>query len=101
VTQDPAGPHVPPLTLQAAPARRLPNLAGIPIAVVSGEASRFVHFDGHVPAFLRQAGCDVDLVRLADRGVYGNGHGMIFERNAAEVLGVVLEWLAVRGVALG
>jgi hypothetical protein len=45
-------------------------------------------------AFLEQGGCSVDLIRLADHGVRGNGHGMMFERNNREVLGVVLQWLA-------
>jgi hypothetical protein len=35
----------------------------------------FAMFDRHLAAFLEQAGCDVELVRLADNGVHGNGHG--------------------------
>jgi pimeloyl-ACP methyl ester carboxylesterase len=82
-----------PLTLQAEPARRLPNLSRFPIAVVTAEASMFLAFDRHLVAFLEQGGCDVELVRLADHGVHGNGHGMMLERNHAEVLGVLTSWV--------
>ena len=86
----------PPLTLQAEPPRRLPNLAQFPIAVVSAEASVFVHIDEHTIAFLEQSGCDVERVRLADHGVHGNGHGMMLEKNSREALGVILDWLGRR-----
>jgi hypothetical protein len=33
------------------------------------------------------------VLRLADHGVHGNGHGMIFERNHLQVLDVVMEQL--------
>jgi len=90
----------PALRLQADPARRLPNVSRVPIALVSAEASPFAHFDGVTSAFLEQAGCAVDLIRLADHGVHGNGHGMMFERNNREVLEVILRWLAdLRGPA--
>ncbi|WP_411152479.1 alpha/beta hydrolase [Streptomyces sp. A30] len=90
-TTDSHGPV--PLTLQAEPARKLVNLARMPIAVVTAETSPFIQFDGHLLAFLRQAGCDADQVRLADHGVHGNGHGMMFEKNNREVLQVILDWL--------
>jgi hypothetical protein len=83
----------PPMVLQAEPARRLPNLARMPIAVVAAEASPFIHFDDHIVRFLEQAGCDVERVRLADHGVHGNGHGMMMEKNNREALQVILDWL--------
>lgn len=83
-----------PLTLQREPARRLANLSRFPIAVVTGEASMFLAFDRHLVAFLEQGGCDVELVRLADHGVHGNGHGMMLELNNARVLGVLTGWAA-------
>ena len=83
----------PPRTLQAEPARRLASLAQVPIAVVTSPNSPFRQFDDHLLAFLRQAGCRADSLRLEDRGVLGNGHGMMFELNNREVLQVVLDWL--------
>jgi pimeloyl-ACP methyl ester carboxylesterase len=76
--------------------RRLPNLAGIPIAIVSAEASPFVHFHDAMVGFLQAAGCDVEGVRLADHGVHGNGHVMMIEANNADVLAVVTGWLEGR-----
>lgn len=83
-----------PMVLQAQPARRLANLSRFPIAVVTAEASMFLLHDHHLVEFLRQGGCDVELVRLADHGVHGNGHAMMLERNNGEALGVLTEWVA-------
>jgi pimeloyl-ACP methyl ester carboxylesterase len=96
LTYDP--PVSDPAELQGAP-RRLPNLAQVPIAVVSAEASPFVHFHDDMVAFLMQAGCDVDSLKLAEHGVHGNGHAMMLERNSREALDVILGWLTSRGVA--
>ena len=78
--------------LQGQP-RQLPNLAGIPIAVVSAEASPFVHFHDDMVAFLQAAGCDVEGLRLADHGVHGNGHAMMLERNNVEALEPIVAWV--------
>ncbi len=77
---------------------RLPRLARFPIAVVTGEASPFRMFDEHLVEFLRTGGCDVDLLRLHEHGVTGNGHGLILETNNDAALGVVTDWLGTRGV---
>jgi hypothetical protein len=41
----------------------------------------------------RTGGCTVAGLRLADHGVYGNGHMMTLEENDADVLDVVLDWV--------
>ena len=82
-----------PITLQAEPPRRLANLSRFPIAVVTAEASMFLMFDHHLVEFLAQGGCNVELLRLADHGVRGNGHAMMLELNNAEVLGVLADWV--------
>ena len=80
--------------LQTDPPRRLPNLADLPIAVVSSEHSFATAMDHGTVAFLRQAGCKlVDHLRLADLGVHGNGHLMMIERNNEEVLDIITGWL--------
>jgi pimeloyl-ACP methyl ester carboxylesterase len=89
-------PDAPPRTLQAEPARQLSSLARVPIAVVTSPNSPFRQFDDHLLAFLTQAGCQADPLRLEDHGLLGNGHGMMFERNNREVLQVVLDWLGER-----
>jgi hypothetical protein len=83
-----------PITLQRKPARRLANLSRFPIAVVTAEASMFLGFDRHLVEFLAQAGCDVELVRLADHGVHGNGHMIMSERNNAATLRVLTDRVA-------
>lgn len=82
--------------LQGGPVRRLPNLSRFPIAVVTGEASMFSLFDRDLVAFLAEAGCDVELVRLSDQGVHGNSHGIMIERNNVETLAVLTDWVARR-----
>jgi pimeloyl-ACP methyl ester carboxylesterase len=94
VTTEPAELAPVPLTLQCEPVRSLPNLARFPIAVVTAEASMFAMFDRHLVAFLRQAGCNAELVRLAEHGVHGNGHGMMLERNHEQALAVITRWVA-------
>jgi hypothetical protein len=79
--------------------RRLPNLARVPIAVMSSTHSPIAQADPATVAFLKAGGCDVTALRLADHGLDGNGHGLMFERNNAETLGVLVEWLEQTGVA--
>lgn len=82
-----------PYELQAEPARRLVRLARVPIVVVLAEASNFNMIAPGTVAYLRQAGCDAALMRLAEHGVHGNGHFMMMERNNREALQPVLEWI--------
>ena len=70
------------------------SLNGIPVLLVTAEASLLGHFDTEVRDYLADTGANVQLLRLADHGVHGNGHGMIFERNHLEVLDVVMDALA-------
>ena len=79
--------------LQADPVRRLANLARVPIAVVSGEASVFRFTNPPLVDFLVQAGCAAEHIDLAEHGVNGNGHGSMFELNNAEVLAVITDWM--------
>lgn len=85
-----------PYQLQAEPARRLSRLAGVPIAVVTSEASSFTFNDPSTVAFLVQAGCDVTHLPLGDHGVHGNGHFMMHEENAEEALQPILRFLTAR-----
>jgi pimeloyl-ACP methyl ester carboxylesterase len=91
LTYDP--PATDPSELQDGTPRRLPNLSRFPIAVVTAEASMFRLFDRDLVAVVVGAGCDVELVQLADHGVHGNSHGMMLERNHAEVLAVLTRWV--------
>jgi pimeloyl-ACP methyl ester carboxylesterase len=79
--------------LQKEPARRLPNLARIPIVIIVAEASYHAAYDHCTAAYLEQAGAHNTLIRLADVGVRGNGHMMMLEKNSAAIAGVIAQWL--------
>ncbi|MCJ2055045.1 alpha/beta hydrolase [Methylobacterium sp. J-048] len=82
--------------LQAEPARTLPNLAKVPTAVVTAEASFHATYDACTAAFLTQAGAKPDAIRLADQGLRGNGHMVMLETNSDAVADAVAAWLGTR-----
>ncbi len=78
----------------AAPgALQIPALAGVPVAVVSGETSAQSKYAPKMVEFLVHAGAAAELLHLPDFGVTGNGHGLIYEKNSDEALQPVLRWL--------
>lgn len=82
--------------VQREPARRLPNLAGVPILVLTAEASWMAGENHAVVDFLVQAGCDAEHWRLESHGVRGNAHAIQLESNSDEVAQVVENWLLAR-----
>ena len=84
-------------TVQEEPARQLLNLRGIPIAVVTAEASWHAQVDWGVVDFLAQAGATVEHLRLEAHGIHGNGHLMMLEKNNAEIAALLAEWIADNG----
>ncbi|MGH7076079.1 MAG: alpha/beta hydrolase [Stellaceae bacterium] len=80
--------------IQAEPARKLKNFLGIPILVMVAEASFLTPGTHGVVDFLRQAGCDAELMRLEEHGVHGNGHAMMFEENSEAVAALLEKWIA-------
>jgi pimeloyl-ACP methyl ester carboxylesterase len=81
-----------PYKLQAEPARKWKNLQGIPIAWLTSEFGAGGSPAANV-AFLKQAGCTVEMLRLRDHGISGNGNLMLMERNNHEVFVVLRDWL--------
>lgn len=86
-------PVVSPYKLQAEPARKWKNLQGIPISWTTSEFGGGGSPMANV-AFLKQAGCNVEMLRLRDFGINGNGNLMPLEKNNHEVFGVLRDWLA-------
>jgi pimeloyl-ACP methyl ester carboxylesterase len=82
--------------LQAEPARRLVNLAGIPILLLTAEASYHAPYDHLTSKYLRQAGVEHDFVRLPDVGIRGNAHMMMLEKNNLEIAAFLRQWLEKR-----
>ena len=72
---------------------RLPNLAGLPVVVVTGDASAFAAASPPTVAALMAGGAAAELLHLPDHGVSGNGHGLIYEKNSDAALRPVLAWL--------
>ena len=80
--------------LQAEPARKLSRLAGIPILIVTSEASYHAAYDHATSKYLEQAGVEHTFLRLPDIGMRGNGHMMMLEENNLEIAAVLHEWVS-------
>ena len=72
---------------------RIPALKDMSVVVVSGEVSPQAGYAPDIRDFLLRAGANADLLHLPDHGIFGNGHGLIYERNSDEALKPVLQWL--------
>lgn len=79
--------------VQSEPARRLPNLTGFPMAVVTAEASWVAQQDHGTVDYLRQAGASVEHLRLEEHGIHGNGHAMMNEKNSDEIAAFIANWI--------
>jgi pimeloyl-ACP methyl ester carboxylesterase len=88
------GPDLAHCWLQREPARKLKNLANIPVLVVMSEASYHAPYDHCTVAYLKQASVPTDFIRLADVGIRGNGHMMMLEKNSDDIARVMEEWTA-------
>lgn len=93
-TEPPDSPRPVPASykLQAEPAHKWKNLQGIPMAWMTSEFG-----GGGSPVanveFLKQVGCQIEMVRLRDYGIYGNGNLMLLDKNNHEVFTVIRDWL--------
>lgn len=80
--------------LQQEPARKLTNLLNIPVLLETGEASSHAAYDEFTVQFLRQAGVNVEHLRLADKEIHGNGHLQYLELNNLEIIELLEKWIA-------
>jgi pimeloyl-ACP methyl ester carboxylesterase len=69
------------------------GLRGLPVAVVTAEASGHAKEDQATAEYLREAGAEVTELRLADLGIHGNGHLMMLERNNDEIARAISGWV--------
>jgi pimeloyl-ACP methyl ester carboxylesterase len=88
----PDGPDLVRCWVQPAPVRQLPHLQGLPILIVTSEASYHAPYDHCTAKFLTQAGVTNTFVRLPDIGIHGNGHMMMLEKNNLEIAGFLIKW---------
>ncbi|XDG04334.1 hypothetical protein ABKA04_003949 [Annulohypoxylon sp. FPYF3050] len=83
-------------TLQAntPPPRQLINLKDVRVLVVTSATSYHIQYDWATVDYLRQAGVkNTEYVRLNEKGIYGNGHMMMMEKNSDEIAAVLVEWI--------
>jgi pimeloyl-ACP methyl ester carboxylesterase len=79
-------------TLQTEPARKLVNFAKIPVAVVISESSYHAPYDHCTAKYLKQAGAPVELIRLEEKGIRGNGHMVMLEKNNLAIAALLDRW---------
>ncbi len=68
---------------------------GKPVAIVTGseDLEHPRHVDEEVASWLSAQGASSQFVWLPDRGIEGNGHMMMMERNSDQIADLILEWL--------
>lgn len=79
--------------MQEEPARRLPNLQGIPNLIVTSECSYHSIYDQWTSRFLEQAGVKNKFLRLEDAGIRGNGHMVMMEKNNLDIAAIINDWI--------
>ncbi|KAL8828583.1 MAG: hypothetical protein Q9170_006543 [Blastenia crenularia] len=89
----PEGKQYTPCTIQAEPARRLVNLAEIPVVIITGEASYHATYDYCFVKFFEQTGVPFTWLDLGSEGIHGNGHFLFLEKNSWQIAGLVAKWL--------
>lgn len=80
-------------TLQADPPRQLVKFRQLPILVTVSESSYHAPYDHCTASYLKQAGAPVDFIRLPERGIRGNGHMVMLEKNNLEVANFLHQWM--------
>ncbi|KAH8089883.1 Alpha/beta hydrolase family-domain-containing protein [Cristinia sonorae] len=85
-----------PCYAQSPPIRTLPNLAQVPVLVVTSESGWHVISDWCMVRYMREAGMKrVEHVKLGEVGIKGNGHMFFMEKNNIEIVSkVVGPWVA-------
>jgi len=78
---------------QKDPARQLVNLKGIPTLILVAEASYHAVFDHCTAKWMNQAGVKTDFIRLEDKGIRGNGHMVMIEKNNLDIAKLLDEWI--------
>jgi hypothetical protein len=78
---------------QSLSARQLVNLKNIPVMVMSAEASYHQVYDHCTAKYLSQADVKTDRIRLQDKGIHGNGHMVMIEKNNLDIAHVIDEWI--------
>lgn len=81
-------------TLQTEPARKLVRFREIPVLVTVSESSYHAPYDHCTARYLHQAGGTVEFIRLHERGIRGNGHMVMLEKNNLQVAAFLHDWIS-------
>ncbi|KAI4095538.1 MAG: hypothetical protein L6R37_007047 [Teloschistes peruensis] len=81
--------------LRQEPARRLTNLIDIPVLLETGEVSSHASYDLFTVQYLRQAGVNVEHLKLADKDIHGKGHLQFLELNNMDIIQLLEKWIAL------
>jgi pimeloyl-ACP methyl ester carboxylesterase len=92
--EEPDHPDLVRCRVQKSRPRRLVNLADKPVLILTGEASYHAVYDHCTARYLSDAGVPVTFIRLEDRGIRGNGHMLMLEKNSLDIAALVADWLA-------
>jgi pimeloyl-ACP methyl ester carboxylesterase len=93
---EPDGPDLFACWMQKAPARQLVNLKNIPMMVMAAEASYHQVYDHCTAKYLNQAGVKTEYIRLQDKGIRGNGHMVMIEKNNLDIARMLDQWVQQR-----
>jgi pimeloyl-ACP methyl ester carboxylesterase len=83
-----------PCYVQQEPARKLKNLANIPVLFMVGEGSYHRIYDHCLAKWLNQAGVKTEYIEMETVGLPGNGHQMMLEKNSADIAKYIGSWLS-------
>jgi uncharacterized metal-binding protein len=61
--------------------------------IMAAEASYHQVFDHCTAKYLNQAGVKTEYIPLQDKGIRGNGHMVMIERNNLEIAQLLDEWM--------
>ncbi|KAF2234675.1 alpha/beta-hydrolase [Viridothelium virens] len=89
----PAAPGLTDCLLQSSPPKRLDHLAGVPMLIVTSEASFHAGFDYCTVKYLQQGGVDAQYYNLSEAGIHGNAHFFFMEKNNLEIATHVRKWI--------
>ncbi|RPA84946.1 alpha/beta-hydrolase [Ascobolus immersus RN42] len=78
---------------QGEPVRQLVGLRDVPTLVVTAEAGWNAVYDHCTVGFMRQAGVEVEHLKLAEVGVRGNGHMFFLEENNWDSFEMIENWI--------
>ncbi|KAE9367170.1 alpha/beta-hydrolase [Stipitochalara longipes BDJ] len=78
---------------QQEPAKKLINLIGVPVLVMTSEASYHAVYDYCTVEYLKQAGVQVDWLSLPAVGIHGNAHFSFMELNNMEIVPLINDWI--------